>query len=71
MEISKLILKLTWKFRGSAVARIVLKEKSRIGVLVLSYLRLRSSGPNERIDTQITEQNSPGAGPLGMWSVGF
>jgi len=41
VEIKKLILKLMWKFKASTVAKTILKEKSKIGVLALSDLKLQ------------------------------
>lgn len=41
VEINRLILKLTRKFKANTVAKTILKEKSRIGVLALSDLKLQ------------------------------
>ena len=36
VEIDKVVLKLIWKFKGSRIAKIMLKKKNKVGGLTLS-----------------------------------
>ena len=39
VEIDKLILKFTWKYKGLRIANIILKNKNKVGGFTLSNLK--------------------------------